>query len=216
MAFFPRTVYDNDASFSPLFRLLEDFDKHSRRDNSSPNNNHNNNNHHTGSQRSHITHWQPRFDVRETTNAYELYGELPGLTKENLQIEFPQPQTLTVRGRTERNYTNASPQPGVAAIEEGSRRSSFQATVEDESAEAETSGAVQKKPEQQQQQQQSGSNTDKVKYWLSERSIGEFSRTFDFPTRVDQDAVSASLKDGILSVSVPKAKKHEPRRIAIN
>jgi HSP20 family molecular chaperone IbpA len=204
MAFFPGTIHDNDASFSPLFRLLEDFDKHSRRENSSSNN--------ASSRRSHITHWQPRFDVRETTNAYELYGELPGLAKENLQIEFPEPQTLTVRGRTERNYTASTPQSGAAAIEEGSRRSSFQPTVEDESAEDATNGAVQKKPEQ----QQPAANADKAKYWLSERSFGDFSRTFDFPTRVDQDAVSASLKDGILAVVVPKAKKLEPRRIAIN
>jgi HSP20 family molecular chaperone IbpA len=54
------------------------------------------------------------------------------------------------------------------------------------------------------------------KYWVQERSIGEFARTFSFPSRVDQDAVSANLNNGVLSLVIPKAKKHEARRIAIN
>ncbi|PAL64863.1 heat-shock protein, partial [Acinetobacter baumannii] len=54
------------------------------------------------------------------------------------------------------------------------------------------------------------------KYWLRERKFGEFSRSFSFPSPVDQDGISAGFKDGILSVSVPKAKKPQPRRIAIN
>jgi len=199
--FFPRTVYDSDASFTPLFRLLDDFDKHSRRDNSSSNS--------ASGRRSHITHWQPRFDVLETNNAYELHGELPGLAKENLVIEFPEPQTLTIRGRTERTYTAGT---APAATTEENHRSSHQATVEDDDAEAKNKSAVQKRPEE----ERPAAASDKAKYWLSERSVGEFSRTFDFPTRVDQEAVSASLKDGVLSVVVPKAKKHEPRRITIN
>ncbi|KAH7146678.1 alpha-crystallin-related protein, partial [Dactylonectria estremocensis] len=55
----------------------------------------------------------------------------------------------------------------------------------------------------------------KAKYWLTERSVGEFSRRFSFPTGVDQDSISASFKDGILSIVVPKVKKHESRRIHV-
>ncbi len=53
------------------------------------------------------------------------------------------------------------------------------------------------------------------KYWISERSVGEFERRFSFPGRVDQDAVKASLKNGILSVVVPKVVAREARRIQI-
>ena len=53
------------------------------------------------------------------------------------------------------------------------------------------------------------------KYWISERSVGEFERRFSFPGRVDQDAVKASLKNGILSVVVPKIVRGEARRIVI-
>ncbi|KIW55460.1 hypothetical protein PV05_04201 [Exophiala xenobiotica] len=44
-------------------------------------------------------------------------------------------------------------------------------------------------------------------YWYSERSSGEFARTFGFPTPIDQDKVKASLKDGVLHVVVPKSEK---------
>lgn len=188
MAFFARNLHNNDASFNPLFRLLDDFDKYSRQESTQ--------------RRS----WQPKFDVRETEDAFHLHGELPGLSKEDVSIEFPEPQTLAIHGKVERTYTTSTPQ---LEDDQSQRRNSFQASVEDE-AEAEAkpnSGEVIEKP---------AAPVDNAKYWLAERSIGEFSRIFNFPSRVDQDAVQAGLKDGILSVVVPKAKKHETRRIAIN
>jgi HSP20 family molecular chaperone IbpA len=226
MAFFPRNFYNNttnDTSFTPLFRLLDDFDTYSRQGD-------------CGSQgrRSGLTHWQPKFDVRETGEAYELHGELPGVSKDNVQIEFTEPQTMLVRGKAERTYTAGTPPtaaieakstPAASVTEDGERSRknsthSHKATVEDEAeSQSHESGfeeiVAAKKPEEQQQQQPK-KPADKAKYWLTERSIGEFSRSFNFPSRVDQDTVSATFKDGILTVVVPKAKKHEARRIAVN
>lgn len=54
------------------------------------------------------------------------------------------------------------------------------------------------------------------KYWASERSYGRFSRTFSFPARVDQDAVKASLKNGILAVTIPKGTPPSSKRITID
>jgi HSP20 family molecular chaperone IbpA len=56
---------------------------------------------------------------------------------------------------------------------------------------------------------------DTANYWVSERSIGEFLHNFSFPGHVDQDEVRGSFKDGILSIVVPKAKRPDVRRIAI-
>ncbi len=53
------------------------------------------------------------------------------------------------------------------------------------------------------------------KYWVSERSVGEFERRFSFPGRVELENVKASLKNGILSVVVPKAVAQQSRRINI-
>ena len=71
--------------------------------------------------------------------------------------------------------------------------------------------------QQQQSKDVSSSATEQpnFKYWISERSVGEFERRFSFPGRVDQDAVKASLKNGILSVVVPKIVRGETRRIVI-
>lgn len=209
MAFFPRNFYNtSDASFTPLFRLLDDFDNYSRQSGA------------PHGRRGGLPHWQPKFDVRETGEAYELHGELPGINKEDVHIEFTEPQTMVIRGRSERTYTAGTPPAGhleeataSGAITEGGetgRRNSHQATVEDEETAVshETGSEVVKDANEK--------PADKAKYWLTERSVGEFSRSFNFPTRVDQDAVSASFKDGILSIAVPKAKKHETRRIAVN
>lgn len=190
MAFFQRNFYP-ETSFTPLFRLLQDFDDYSRQTNGGS----------ASGRRTGITPWQPKFDVRETDAAYELHGELPGMNKENVNIEFTDSQTLVVHGRVERTYTAGEkdkkpPKP----------------TVEDEDAAAGKSGEVSKKGDD----KDSNKPTDNAKYWLSERSVGEFSRTFSFPTRVDQDKVSANFKDGILNITIPKAAKHEPKKIAVN
>ncbi|PFH57401.1 hypothetical protein XA68_15116 [Ophiocordyceps unilateralis] len=216
MAFFPRNLYNTESSFTPLFRLLDDFDNYSRQ---SPQ---------QGRRSGGLPSWQPKFDIRETAENYELHGELPGMKKDQVNIEFTDPQTMLIRGRVERTYSAGTPPAGHiedvgergAITEEGeapssSRNSLHQATVEDESdnkgaGEGKTETAVEeKKPEEKKPQ-------DKAKYWLTERSIGEFSRSFNFPSRIDQDAVSAQFKDGILEIVVPKAKKHESRRITIN
>ncbi|CAG9936405.1 unnamed protein product [Clonostachys rosea f. rosea IK726] len=202
MALFPQSFYNTDASFTPLFRLLDDFDKYSRSGSSG---------NISGGRASRISHWQPKFDVRETSAAYHLHGELPGLTKEQVSIEFPEPQSLVIRGKTERTYTGNSPtglleSAGIPAAitEAGESPKSQQATVEDENA---TDSTPKDEP---------AAPADKAKYWITERSIGEFSRHFNFPARIDRDAVTASLSDGILTIDVPKAKKPETRRIAIN
>ena len=49
-----------------------------------------------------------------------------------------------------------------------------------------------------------------------ERGHGEFSRTFKLESDVEVEAVSAELKHGVLTVTLPKSEKVKPRKIAIN
>lgn len=221
MAFFPRNFYANEAaSFTPLFRLLDDFDSYARQSNKQS----------TSGRKSCVPAWQPKFDVRETAEAYELHGELAGVAKENVQIEFSDPQTLIVRGKVERSYSTATT-PAAEQIEpaaesqpaESDDRASHQASVADEDeVEAQENGWQEVASNKDASEevaaapQETQKPADTAKYWLTERSIGEFARSFNFPTRVEQDTVSASFDNGILTVVVPKAKKHEARRIAIN
>jgi HSP20 family molecular chaperone IbpA len=225
MSFFPRTIYPADTSFTPLFRLLDDFDTYRNEVQGIAQN---------GSgrkgSRTSLRTFNPKFDVRETENTYELHGELPGIERENINIEFTEPQTIVIHGHVERSYQSGTPPAGLlengggaqmsGAITEGGEQhhKGHKVTVEDEADEQanKNKGTVAKQDNKQQGQQQ-GQQQPKEKFWVSERSIGEFSRTFSFPSRVDQEGVSASLKDGILNITVPKEKKQEGRRrIAVN
>ncbi|KAF2466852.1 HSP20-like chaperone [Lindgomyces ingoldianus] len=51
--------------------------------------------------------------------------------------------------------------------------------------------------------------------WLNERVHGSFERTFRFPVRIDAENVRAALRNGVLSIQVPKAPVPEIRHIAI-
>ena len=50
----------------------------------------------------------------------------------------------------------------------------------------------------------------------SERSFGKFQRSVTLPAPVDGTKVSASYKDGVLTVDLPKAEEAKPKQIAIN
>jgi len=52
-------------------------------------------------------------------------------------------------------------------------------------------------------------------YHRRERSAAKFTRTIELPVPVDESKVEASLKDGVLTVTLPKAEAAKPRKIAI-
>lgn len=214
MALFQRSFYGEDPSFTNLFRLLDDFENYSREvNNAAPNG--------KGAGRGlrHRT-FSPKFDVRETEGAYELHGELPGIDRKDIQIEFTEPQTLVIRGRVERNYSSGTPPAGLVennsnsgAITEGGENS-HKATVSDEETEVAKESGQSKAVEPSKKKEDAPQRQER--FWHQERSIGEFHRTFTFPSRIDDSAVSANLNNGILHISVPKAVKRESRRVAIN
>jgi HSP20 family protein len=48
-----------------------------------------------------------------------------------------------------------------------------------------------------------------------ERSYGSFERSFVLPATVDPDRIEATLDNGVLTISVPKAEKARPRQIEV-
>jgi HSP20 family protein len=50
----------------------------------------------------------------------------------------------------------------------------------------------------------------------TERFVGKFRRSIALPTRVDVNKVNASYKDGILTVTLPKAEEVKPKQIKVN
>ena len=53
-------------------------------------------------------------------------------------------------------------------------------------------------------------------YHRQERAVGEFSRFLTLPDAIDADKVEAILKNGVLSIKLPKAETAKPRRIQVN
>jgi len=55
----------------------------------------------------------------------------------------------------------------------------------------------------------------KENYYHVENRYGSFRRDLILPTEVDTDKVSAQYKDGILTVTMPKAEKAKAKRIKV-
>jgi HSP20 family protein len=52
-------------------------------------------------------------------------------------------------------------------------------------------------------------------YHLFERSFGSFSRTFTLPEEVEPRDVHAELKQGVLSLTIPKRPESKPQKVKI-
>jgi len=230
MVFFPRFVAHE---FAPavreshnLFRLLDDYASvmASRSNVCGP------------SFAQSVRTFQPRFDMKESKDSYELHGELPGIAQKDINIEFTDATTLSIRGRTEtvreegqRPTAALESQPEQQKLADAAETEStasstnyHKASVEDEESVTTTAEATpaetpasSEAPSQSQEVAQSQQQVDTPNYWFSERSVGSFARSFSFPQRVDQDAVKASLRDGILSIVIPKAPAPVKRTINI-
>lgn len=211
-SFFPRFP---STDFTPFFRLLDAADPFVL-------------------PRSESKSFVPRFDVKEVGSTYELHGELPGIKQEDIDIEFVDANTLVIRGKTESQNSTTNEeaksleQPGASepvTADNASEKSAStyqKASVEDEyvdageaakdSEDSSTPNAAPAKVASAPSPSVTPRSAEpSYKYWVSERSVGEFQRRFQFPGRVDQEAVKASLKNGILSVIVPKAIKAEKK-----
>jgi HSP20 family molecular chaperone IbpA len=214
MSLWSQPIYNTDASFTPLFRLLDDFDRYS--------------NIRTGSHhRNADQKFNAKFDVVETADAFELHAELSGIEKKDVQIEFTDHQTISVRGRIERNYRAGTPPTTASGAIEDTEKApaaiDHHATVEDEvddastaqptpaTSAADTTAAVVPTDKTEASKKQDS----KHHFWVSERSVGSFHRTFTFPSNIDQEGVKAALNNGVLTIVVPKAKKLQTRSIAI-
>lgn len=105
--------------------------------------------------------WAPPIDVHETADEYVITAELPGLRRDDIQIQVSD-GTLQLSGVRRKG--------GVTCEQ----------------------------------------------YHRVERGHGEFSRTFQLPSPVDTDHVTADLRDGVLTIICPKAAEGSARRIRVS
>ncbi len=104
-------------------------------------------------------YYSPTVDIFGDDQAITLVADLPGVSKEGLDIDLKE-SVLTITGTVE--------QP-----------------------------------------------VDRLKPAYREYGIGGYMRRFTLSDKIDQGAIEADLKDGVLTVVLPKAEALRPRKIAI-
>jgi HSP20 family protein len=57
--------------------------------------------------------------------------------------------------------------------------------------------------------------TEEERYYAYERTYGSFTRSFTLPDGADAEHVKAELKNGVLTLVVPKVPEHQPKKIAL-
>jgi len=107
-----------------------------------------------------LERWAPLADVEEHEDAYTVEIELPGVRRNDVDIQLLD-RTLTVSGEVK---------------------------------EKERTGVLHRRT----------------------RRVGRFHYAVTLPGEVDADGVEASLREGVLTVRVPKSAEAKPRRIAIS
>jgi len=178
---------------SPIFRIADELDRVT------------NSGQFGNSRQGSFRSFAPRFDIKETKEAYELRGELPGIDQSNVNIEWTDDNTVTISGHTEKTYESSDDKSTE------SDKSHHKPTIDEGKAAATAQDQV----------VTTGGGSDEIaktdlggsRFWVSERSYGSFHRSFQLPSLVDHENVKASLKNGILEIIVPKAKAREPRKI---
>lgn len=105
--------------------------------------------------------WTPPVDLYETAEAFVLTAEVPGLSREHIEIHAEESR-IVIRG------------------------------------------------------ERTGAQTSCEQYHRVERGHGPFSRAFVLPEPIDADHVSADLKDGLLTVTIPKAGGRSARRVNVS
>jgi len=153
----------------------------------------------------------PKFDIKETEKEFILEGELPGVEKKDISLDFVDDNTLVLKTRTEKvREEGAKPQQGQ--IEGDKQAQDVQMSGANQEA-AQANGAQAQDKSNDTAVATTNQNKDVAKpapstqYHLTERSVGTFQRVFSLPGEINHEGVKAGLKNGILTVTIPKVVK---------
>jgi HSP20 family protein len=105
--------------------------------------------------------WTPPVDLYETSSAFVLTAEVPGLPRDQVEIHAEESR-IVIRG------------------------------------------------------ERAGGQVPCEQYHRVERGHGRFSRAFTLPEPIDVDSVTADLKEGLLTVTIPKAGGRGARKVDVS
>lgn len=129
--------------------------------------------------------WAPAVDIVETEVDFRLLLEIPAVAAEDVKVAV-EDNVLTVSGERR-----------VVGFDTPS------AQVSDELGAAAGSEA------------DSSEETRGVTHHRRERRFGQFSRSFRLPETVDEEAIEATTKDGVLTLIIAKRAQPQPRHIEV-
>jgi len=144
-----------------------------------------------------------RTNVTELENEYKVEVEVPGYEKAELDVEFAlDGRSVTISGKRETSFEEESPA--------------------EESKEGKEKEEKKEKPEKEKKHRWLTRRSRETavgraipRYWVSERSVGEFSRTFRFAAPVNSEKATARLENGVLTLIIPKTAGPSGQKVTI-
>lgn len=133
----------------------------------------------------------PKVDVTESEKSYTIEMELPGRDEKSVDIQIEK-GVLTISSKSEENSGSGVPD-----------------------GKAENVKAEDGKAEKTEKPSENENRKEDRKYLVRERKVFEFSRSFSLPEDVDEENASASFRNGILSVILPRKEKPLPKKISV-
>ncbi len=133
-----------------------------------------------------------KTDISQTDNSYELSIELPGFSKDDVELELKDGYVIVsaqMKSEFEEKQPEAEAQPDVQA----------QAKASSDDAESKGEQSTESAPQQ--------------KWVRRERFFGSCRRSFYMGEDIDEENISAKFENGLLNISVPKkAQEQEPEQ----
>lgn len=144
-----------------------------------------------------------RLDIQETDTSYDIVADLPGVSKDNVNISVDG-SVLTVSAERSSSHSSTS------------RATSGEPTSSEE-------GSISKDKEDKKQgmEGEDGTTTPKEdenrgpSFLFYERSFGKTSRSIKLPRHADLESITARCHDGELHITVPKLAEQQPRRVTV-
>jgi len=147
----------------------------------------------------------PRVDMQESRKVFYIDMELPGLEGvDKVALRWISSRTLLVQTTLERNGT-----PEDDAVPEDDT------TDPADTPQPATTGASGIENKDQNKSTQKAKNPQ-VYLTVSERRLGQYARAFNFPVDVNHEKSTATLKSGVLRITVYKVEDGKKIDMAVN
>jgi len=155
----------------------------------------------------------PKVDIKETDKAYIIEGELPGVERKDIKLDWVDDNTLVLKSESRAEKVSQPQLEGSQAqgrIEGGGAKTN---DVQMSGANKDAAGGENSVTTTNASQDVAKPTEQKPIHHLTERSFSSYQRVFHFPGEVKHDDVKASLKNGVLTVTIPKiVKEAEPEK----